>query len=116
MLASALLIIPIVVASTVTQWWAVALIALATAAHQAWSANLFTTVSDMFPRKAVGSVIGLGGMAGSIGGMLIAAAIGFILELTGSYLFVFIFAGSAYILALAIFALLVPRIDTVELV
>jgi len=116
MLASALLIIPIVVASTVTQWWAVALIGLATAAHQAWSANLFTTVSDMFPRKAVGSVIGLGGMAGSIGGMLIAAAIGFILELTGSYLFVFIFAGSAYILALAIFALLVPRIDTVELV
>jgi ACS family hexuronate transporter-like MFS transporter len=116
MLASALLIIPIVVASTVTQWWAVALIALATAAHQAWSANLFTTVSDMFPRKAVGSVIGLGGMAGSIGGMLIAAAIGFILELTGSYLFVFMFAGSAYILALAIFALLVPRIDTVELV
>ncbi len=115
MLASALLIAPIVVASTVTQWWAVALLGLATAAHQAWSANLFTTVSDMFPRKAVGSIVGLGGMAGAIGGVLVAAAVGFILELTGSYLIVFVISGLAYILALAVFALLVPRIDTVEL-
>ncbi len=115
MLASALLIIPIVVASTVPQWWAVGLIGLATAAHQAWSANLFTTVSDMFPRKAIGSIIGLGGTAGSVGGMLIAAAIGLILQLTGSYLIVFVAAGSAYVLALAVFSLLVPRIETVAL-
>jgi len=115
MLASALLIAPIVVASTLTQWWAVLLLGLATAAHQAWSANLFTTVSDMYPRRAVGSIIGLGGMAGSIGGMLIAAAVGFILGATGGYLIVFVIAGTAYILALAVFAFLVPRIDTVEL-
>ncbi len=113
MLASALLIIPIVVASAVSQWWAVALIGLATAAHQAWSANLFTAVSDMFPRKAIGSVVGIGGTAGSVGGMLIAAAIGFILQLTGSYLIVFILAGSAYVIALAVFTLLVPRIEPV---
>ena len=115
MFASALLIVPIVFASAVPQWWAVALIGLATAAHQSWSANLFTTVSDMFPRKAVGSVVGVGGMAGAIGGMLIATAVGFILQLTGSYLIVFVIAGSAYLVALAVFALLVPQIDTVEL-
>jgi ACS family hexuronate transporter-like MFS transporter len=115
MLASALFIIPIVVASTVPEWWAVGLIGLATAAHQAWSANLFTTVSDMFPRKAVGSVVGLGGTAGSIGGMVIATAVGLILQLTGSYLIVFVVAGSAYVIALAVFSLLVPRIDTVAL-
>ena len=115
MLASALCIIPIVVASTVPEWWAVALIGLATAAHQAWSANLFTTVSDMFPRKAIGSVVGLGGTAGSIGGMLIATAIGFILQLTGNYLIVFVVAGSAYVVALAVYSLLVPRIDSVAL-
>jgi ACS family hexuronate transporter-like MFS transporter len=69
----------------------------------------------MFPRKAVGSVISLGGLAGAVGGMLIAAAVGFILQSTGSYLIVFVIAGSAYWLALALFAFLVPRIDTVEL-
>ena len=115
MFASAVLIVPIMFASAVPQWWAVALIGLATAAHQAWSANLFTTVSDMFPNKAIGSIVGLGGMAGSIGGVLIAAAVGFILQLTGSYLIVFVIAGSAYLLALAVFAFLVPRIDTVAL-
>jgi ACS family hexuronate transporter-like MFS transporter len=115
MFASAVLIVPIMFASAVPQWWAVALIGLATAAHQAWSANLFTTVSDMFPNKAIGSIVGLGGMAGSIGGVLIAAAVGFILQWTGSYLIVFVIAGSAYLLALAVFAFLVPRIDTVAL-
>jgi len=115
MLASAVVIVPIVAGSMVPEWWAVALIGVATAAHQAWSANLFTTVSDMFPPKAVGSVVGLGGMAGSIGGMLIAAAVGFILQMTGSYLIVFIMAGSAYLLALAVFVALVPEIDIVEL-
>lgn len=115
MLACTLLIVPIVFASTVPQWWAVALIGLAAAAHQGWSANLLTTVSDMFPRKAVGSVVSLGGLAGAVGGMLIAAAVGFILQSTGSYLIVFVIAGSAYWLALALFAFLVPRIDTVEL-
>jgi len=115
MLICALLILPIVFASTVSEWWAVLLIGLATAAHQGWSANLFTTVSDMFPRKAIGSVVGLGGMAGSIGGMLIATAAGFILQFTGSYLFLFIIAGSVYLLALFAIHLLVPNIDRIEL-
>jgi ACS family hexuronate transporter-like MFS transporter len=115
MLLCALLILPIVFSSTVSEWWAVLLIGLATAAHQGWSANLFTTVSDMFPRKAVGSVVGLGGMAGSVGGMLIATAAGFILQFTGSYVTLFIFAGSIYLVALFAIHLLVPNIDRIEL-
>lgn len=115
MLICALLIVPIVFASAVPEWWAVLLIGLATAAHQGWSANLFTTVSDMFPRKAVGSVVGLGGMAGSIGGMLIATAAGFILQFTGSYVSLFIMAGAAYVIALFVFNLLVPHIERIEL-
>lgn len=115
MLICALLILPIVFSSVVSEWWAVLLIGLATAAHQGWSANLFTTVSDMFPRKAIGSVVGLGGMAGAIGGMLIATAAGFILQFTGSYLSLFIFAGSVYLVALFAIHLLVPNIDRIEL-
>jgi len=115
MLICALLIVPMVFASAVPEWWAVLLIGLATAAHQGWSANLFTTVSDMFPRRAVGSVVGLGGMAGSVGGMLIATAAGFILQFTGSYVSLFIMAGAAYVIALFVFNLLVPRIERIEL-
>ncbi len=116
MLISAILIVPIVLASSVTEWWAVLLIGLAAASHQSWSANLFTIVSDMFPKKAVGSVVGLGGMAGAIGGMLIATAAGFILQFTGSYLSLFILAGSVYLLALLIMQLLVPKIRVFEMV
>ncbi|HTR82470.1 MAG TPA: MFS transporter [Bacteroidota bacterium] len=115
MLISAVLIVPIVFASTVTEWWAVLLIGLAAAAHQSWSANLFTTASDMFPKKAVGSVVGLGGMAGAVGGMFIATAAGFILQFTGSYLSLFILAGSVYLLALLIMNILVPEIKEVEI-
>jgi ACS family hexuronate transporter-like MFS transporter len=115
MLICALLIMPIVFASNVSQWWAVFLLGLATAAHQGWSANLFTTVSDMFPKKAVGSVIGIGGMAGSLAGMLFATATGYILQITGSYTSLFIMAGSAYVLTLLLFHLLVPKIDTIQM-
>ncbi len=115
MLLCALLIVPIVFAARVPQWWAVLLIGLATAAHQGWAANLFTSVSDMFPKKAVGSVVGIGGMAGSIGGMLVATAAGFILQFTGSYVLLFILSGGAYLLALLIFTLLVPRIEPIRL-
>ena len=115
MLICACLIVPIVFASVVSEWWAVLLIGLAAAAHQGWSANLFTSVSDMFPKKAVASVTGLGGMAGSIGGMLIATAAGFILQFTGSYLSLFILAGIVYLPALLIFHLLVPRMNEAHL-
>jgi len=116
MLICALTVVPIVFASGASSVWiAVALLSLATAAHQGWSANLFTTVSDMFPRKAVASVVGLGGMAGAIGGMFIATAAGFILEFTGSYLILFIIAGSLYLLALFIINLIVPDIKQIEI-
>ena len=116
MLISALIVIPIVFASGASSVWvAVALLSLATAAHQGWSANLFTLVSDIFPRKAIGSVVGLGGMFGAIGGMLIATAAGFILEFTGSYLILFIIAGSLYLVALFVINLLVPEIKEIEM-
>src|SRR5262245_24398949 len=112
MLVCAISVIPIVLASATTSLWtAVALIGLAAAAHQGWSANLFTLVSDMFPRRAVGSVVGIGGMAGAIGGMLIAKIVGYILEWTGSYFPVFLIAGSAYLVALLFVHLIVPRME-----
>lgn len=116
MLICAVCVVPIVFASQADSvWLAVALLGLATAAHQGWSANLFTTTSDMFPRRAIGSVVGIGGMAGSIGGMLISTAAGFILEFTGSYVILFIIAGSVYLIALLIFQLLAPRLDPITL-
>jgi ACS family hexuronate transporter-like MFS transporter len=111
MLICALCVVPIMYASQAKEMWlAVALLGLATAAHQGWSANLFTTTSDMFPRRAVGSIVGFGGMAGAVGGMLISTATGFILELTGSYVSIFIIAGSVYLIALLIIHLLVPTL------
>jgi ACS family hexuronate transporter-like MFS transporter len=117
MLICALAVIPIVFASmTDNLWVAVLLIGLAAAAHQGWSANIFTTASDMFPRQAVGSVVGIGGMAGSIGGMLIASTVGLILQYTNnSYFSVFIIAGSAYLVALLIIHLLAPNLEPVNL-
>jgi MFS transporter, ACS family, hexuronate transporter len=112
MLACALCVVPVVFATRVTSLWsAVALIGLATAAHQGWSANTFTLASDMFPRRAVGSVVGIGGMAGAIGGMFNATAVGLLLQLTGSYVPVFLCAGGAYLLALVVIQLLVPKLE-----
>ena len=87
------------------------LVGLAAAAHQGWSANLFTTASDMFPRQAVGSIVGIGGMMGAIGGMVIAKAAGYILTFTGSYLSLFIVAATSYLVALLVIHLLVPRLE-----
>jgi ACS family hexuronate transporter-like MFS transporter len=116
MLVSALAVIPIVFASMASSLWvAVLLVALAAAAHQGWSANIFTLASDMFPRHAVGTVVGFGGMAGAFGGMLIAKLTGYLLETTGSYLPVFLIAGSAYLTALLIIHLLAPRLERVKL-
>ena len=115
MLVCALLVVPIVFVPYASLWWAVILLGLATAAHQGWSANLFTTVSDMFPKRAVGSVTGIGGMAGSVGGILIASGTGYILQATGSYTTLFFMAGSAYVVTLFLFHLLVPKIDTFKM-
>jgi ACS family hexuronate transporter-like MFS transporter len=112
MLVCALAVVPISFAAHATnEWVAVLLIGLAAAAHQGWSANVFTTASDMFPRQAVGSVVGFGGMWGAIGGMLISKITGYVLEATHSYMSVFLIAASAYLVTLLVFHLLVPRLE-----
>jgi ACS family hexuronate transporter-like MFS transporter len=99
------------------KWAAIALLSLATAAHQGFSANLFTTASDMFPRSAVGSVTGIGTMAGAVGGFLFSTYIGYILQLThGDYSILFIVAASVYLASLLINILLAPGLKRVELV
>jgi ACS family hexuronate transporter-like MFS transporter len=97
-----------------SEWAAISLLSLATAAHQGWSANLFTTASDMFPRSAVGSVTGIGGMAGSVGGFLLANYAGYILQLTHSYASLFAIASSAYLVAIVVLYLLAPGLRRVE--
>jgi ACS family hexuronate transporter-like MFS transporter len=115
LLVCALAVVPIVFAAKATNLWAaVGLMSLAMAAHQAWAANLFTAASDMFPRQAVGSVVGIGGMAGAIGGMLIALLVGQILQRTGSYVSIFIIAGSAYLVALLVIHFLAPRMEAAK--
>lgn len=112
MLVCALSVVPIVVAyRTESTWAAVLLIGLAAAGHQGFSANLFTLASDLFPAHTVGSMVGIGGMAGAIGGMLIAKIIGYVLQSTGSYLVPFLMASSAYLVALASIQLLSPKLE-----
>jgi len=116
MLTCALAVTPIVFAAQVSSMWAaVGLIGLATAAHQGFSANIFTSASDMFPKQAVGSVVGIGGMAGAVGGMFTATAVGHILQWTGSYVWPFVIAGSAYLLALLVIQVLAPSFEPVKL-
>lgn len=116
MLVCALAVTPIIFAARVESLWgAVLLVGLAAAAHQGWSANVFTLTSDMFPRQAVGSVVGFGGMAGAVGGMLIAKLTAAVLEFTGSYVPVFLIAGTAYLAALAIVQLLAPKLEPARL-
>ncbi|HEX6771974.1 MAG TPA: MFS transporter [Acidobacteriaceae bacterium] len=116
MLLCALLAVPVFYAGhTLHAWVAVILLGIATAAHQGWSANLFTTVSDMFPKQAVGAVVGLGSSAGSAGGVLFAALIGRILQGTGSYAVLFVIAASAYLLGLFLMTRLAPGLQRAQL-
>jgi ACS family hexuronate transporter-like MFS transporter len=85
------------------------------AAHQGWSANIFTLVSDTFPQQAVASVVGIGGFGGAVGGMCIATFAGWVLQVTGSYIPMFIIAGSVYLIALLVIHLLVPRLERAEI-
>ena len=111
MLVCALAVVPIVYAYRATGLWtAVLLIGLAAAAHQGFSCNLLTLTSDMFPNRAVASVAGIGGMAGAVGGMLIAKIVGHVLEWTGSYMIPFLIAGVAYLVALGLIQLLAPNL------
>jgi ACS family hexuronate transporter-like MFS transporter len=116
MLTCALCVLPVFyVPFSNNLWVVVGLVSLALAAHQGWSANLFTTASDMFPRAAVGSVVGIGAAAGALGNFLIQEAAGWVLKTTGTYFALFMICGSAYLVALAIFHLLAPRLQPVEL-
>jgi Sugar phosphate permease len=110
MLICGICVLPIITASGISHVWiAVGLIGLAAAAHQGFSANLYTMVSDMFPKKAIGSVVGLGGMAGSVSGMLFSITTGYILEWTGSYISLFLIAAPTYLIALSLIHLLTNK-------
>ena len=117
MLVCAIAIVPIVFAYRVSGLWqAVLLIGLAAAGHQGFSANLYTLTSDLFPKRAVASVMGVAGMAGAVGGMLIAKIVGHVLQWTGSYMIPFLIAGSAYLVALAVIHILTPRMEPAGIV
>jgi len=119
----ALCVVPVVFVGYLSSMWAItALISLAAAAHQAWSANIFTTASDMFPKRAVSSITGIGGMAGSIGGIIFQPAVGMLLDYftkhnnkTLGYTIIFLICGSAYLLAWLIMHLFAPKQARVEL-
>lgn len=112
MLVCALGVMPVAFASyTESLWGAVALLALGVACHQGWSANLFTLASDLFPKRAVGSVVGMGGFGGAVGSMLIATLTGLVLQFTGSYFPMFVITGSTYLITLLIIHLLVPGLE-----
>ncbi|HVW96921.1 MAG TPA: MFS transporter [Mucilaginibacter sp.] len=123
MLIFALCVLPIIAAKFATDiWQAVALIGLAAAAHQAWSATIFTTASDMFPKKAVSSVVGIGGMAGAVGGIFFPQLIGYILDvykraghIVVGYNIIFVICGCAYLLAWLIMHFLSPTMKKVNL-
>jgi ACS family hexuronate transporter-like MFS transporter len=117
MLFCALCVMPVIVAATTHHLWtAVFLIGLACGAHQGWSANVYTLSSDMFPRRAVGSVVGIGGAAGGIGGFIMANYVGTVLNKNSSnYLPIFIVAGSIYLVALLIIHAMTPRLEPAKL-
>lgn len=117
MLVCALGVVPIVTAPAMTDMWAaVFLVSLATAAHQGWSANLFTTTSDMFPKKVLASVVGIGGFAGALGGIGFQIFTGWFLDWSGKwYTPLFWLCGLAYLLALLVVHILVPRLDPARL-
>ena len=116
MLICALCAVPVAFAAFADNLWvAVAIIGLATAAHQGFSANLYTLPGDVFPRSAVGSVVGIGGMVGAIGGMAMAKYAGWVLDTIGTYTPIFIIAASAYLLALGVVHLLSPKMEPVKL-
>jgi len=114
MLICALLALPVAFAAHASNLWlAVGIIGVATAAHQGFSANLYTLPGDVFPRSAVGSVVGIGGMIGAVGGMVMAKYAGFVLDKIGVYTPIFVVAASVYLLALLAVHLLSPRLEPV---
>lgn len=125
MLGFAFLVVPVVSAQALghfSPWLAVVIIGLAASAHQAWSANIFTTASDMFPKKAVGTIVGIGGMAGAVGGIIISRTAGVLLDhfkslgqIETGYYIMFIISGLSYITAWLIMHILTPKMDKVNI-
>jgi ACS family hexuronate transporter-like MFS transporter len=126
MLIYALCVSPIIFAQilgSMSMWYAVCVIGFAAAAHQAWSANIFTTVSDMFPKYTTASVTGIGGMFGALGGILLSALVQknmfvyyrSINQIETAYYIMFFVCGAAYVLAWVIMHLLVPKMKPVDL-
>jgi ACS family hexuronate transporter-like MFS transporter len=116
MLICAVLATPVAFAAYADNLWvAVGIIGLATAAHQGFSATLYTLPGDVFPRSAVGSVVGIGGMIGAVGGMAMSKYAGYVLDKLGTYTPIFVVAASAYTLALIAIHLLTPRMEPVKL-
>jgi ACS family hexuronate transporter-like MFS transporter len=113
MLAMALLILPTTLAGLAqSAWQAIALVAVAAAAHQAWSANVYTLASDMFPQSAVGSVVGIGAFTGAMGGVIFQRLVGRLLDANGgSYTPIFVYCGTAYLVAWIIIHSLAPRLE-----
>jgi MFS transporter, ACS family, hexuronate transporter len=115
MFCCACCVLPVMAAASVSSLWtAVAIVSLAAAGHQGWSANLFTLTSDLFPKRAVASVVGIGGFGGALSGMAISTITGWVLQLTGSYVPVFLLAGFGYLMALLVVHLLSPGLKPVE--
>lgn len=117
MFIAACLVLPVLFAESIPSlWFAVLVIGVATAAHQAFSATLFALPGDLFPKAAVGSVVGIGGMLGAVGGVLMSFYAGEILDRLGIYWPLFAVAGSAYFVALLAVHLLSPRLERVDMI
>lgn len=115
-LISALIILPVMLVSqTQNLWVAVGLIALAAAGHQAWASNIFTIISDIYPKKAVGSMVGLSGFTGAVGGALSATFVGLLLESTGNYFLIFLIASSVYMVNWLILKFAIKNIEAIDL-
>jgi ACS family hexuronate transporter-like MFS transporter len=115
-LVCAIIVLPVMLVSSVNNLWAaVALITLAAAGHQGWAANIFTIVSDIYPKNAVASMIGLSGFAGAIGGALSASFVGLLLETTGSYLLIFLIAASVYLVNWLILKVFIKEIKPITI-
>ena len=115
-LMSALIITPVMLVSqTQNLWLAVGLIALAAAGHQGWAANIFTIISDIYPKKAVASMVGISGFVGAIGGALSAAFVGILLESTDSYFLIFLVASSVYLINWLILKIFIKEIKPIQI-
>jgi len=115
-LVCALFVLPVMLVSQIANLWvAVGFIALAAAGHQGWASNIFTLVSDIYPKRAVASMVGLSGFAGAVGGALSATFVGLMLETTGSYFIIFLIAASVYMMNWLILKLSIKQIKAIEI-